>query len=149
MIFRCFPHTVRYFFILLIVSFDEQRFFIFMMFSLFICFSFGACTLAFAMISWLWHPMSWSVSSEFYNFRSSVYVFGQFELTFVYGIKEYIYLECGYLVSPVQFIETSIINLSIFNWSIINNLESYIFKAYSLMFWCTSTLWNSYHNQVE
>lgn len=37
----------------LIVSFDEQRFFIFMMFSLFICFSFGACTLDFAMISWL------------------------------------------------------------------------------------------------
>ena len=46
-------HTVSYLFILLIVSFDEQKIFIFMIFNLFICFSFGACTLDFAMISWL------------------------------------------------------------------------------------------------
>lgn len=119
------------------------KIFIFMMLSLFIYFSFGTHILDFAMTSRHDTPCHEAFHLSFLlNFIISDLLFrslDHLELTFIWYR---IYLFCmSYLVSPVQFIEASIIQSFHFNWSIINNLKLYIFKVYSLMFWCTS-LWN-------
>ena len=110
------PYSVRYFFILFVVSFDAQKFLILLTSNLSL-YSFVACAFG-VILKPLSNPKSWRFSPTFSSksFIASALKFRALthsELIFVYGIKErsnFILLPVGYPVFPAPFLEKMVLS---------------------------------------